>query len=302
MGLIRAAVSATRSVMTEQWKEFFMCEGISPDIMMVRGVKITGDKSQNIKSDDNVISDGSVIAVADGQSAIIVSQGKITDVFDEPGEHVLHDGAASVLGGSGVKPVGKEIIKRIGFGGDVPATTQRIYYVNRKEIPNNPFKLVAPFRICDENLGLDMDADLEASGVFSFKISDPVLVYKTLIGNVESTYRTAWFIEQLTTDVKSIFYKILAEYSSVGCRPSEVEEFIQKIADRLTSEVSAGLLEKRGIEIVSLAFSSFKVAEMDAMLLRTMQKNKVLTDPAMAAATLSSAQSEAMELAADWRK
>lgn len=298
MGLIKATVNATQSVMAEQWKEYFICNGISTDIMMVRGVKVTGKNSSNTKSDDNVISDGSIISVADGQTAIVVSLGKIIEVFSEPGEHVLHGTSASLFGKSGVKKVGKEIIKRIGFGGDVPSTTQRVYYVNQRELLNNPFSLIIPFRIKEDNLALDLDATLKISGVYSFRISDPKKVYKTLMGNVEKEYKTRWFTNQLVTEINGYFMKAMKNYSDYGYRPFEVSGIYQECIERMKEELCAIMLEKRGVEIVSMAFDTFRVIDSDAAMITTLQRNKVLTDPALAAATLSSAQSEAMTEAA----
>ena len=298
MGLIKATVNATQSGMAEQWKEYFICNGISTDIMMVRGVKVTGKNSSNTKSDDNVISDGSIISVADGQTAIVVSLGKIIEVFSEPGEHVLHGTSASLFGKSGVKKVGKEIIKRIGFGGDVPSTTQRVYYVNQRELLNNPFSLIIPFRIKEDNLALDLDATLKISGVYSFRISDPKKVYKTLMGNVEKEYKTRWFTNQLVTEINGYFMKAMKNYSDYGYRPFEVSGIYQECIERMKEELCAIMLEKRGIEIVSMAFDTFRVIDSDAAMITTLQRNKVLTNPAMAAATLSSAQSEAMTEAA----
>lgn len=298
MGLIKATVNATQSVMAEQWKEYFICDGISTDIMMVRGVKVTGKNSSNTKSDDNVISDGSIISVADGQTAIVVSLGKIIEVFSEPGEHILHGTSASLFGKSGVKKVGKEIIKRIGFGGDVPSTTQRVYYVNQRELLNNPFSLIIPFRIKEDNLALDLDATLKISGVYSFRISDPKKVYKTLMGNVEKEYKTRWFTNQLVTEINGYFMKAMKNYSDYGYRPFEVSGIYQECIERMKEELCAIMLEKRGIEIVSMAFDTFRVIDSDAAMITTLQRNKVLTDPALAAATLSSAQSEAMTEAA----
>ena len=278
-----------------------MCEGIGPDVMMVRGVKVAGDKSQNTKSDDNVISDGSIIAVSEDQTAIVVSMGKITDIFAEPGEHVLHEGSPSLMGGSGAKAVGKDVVKRVGFGGDVPATTQRVYYVNRKEIVGNEFSAVVPIRVRDENIGLDMDATLEAAGIYSFKIVDPELIYKTLMGNVEGTYKTSWFTKQLNSEINACFMKYSSEFDFAedGFRPSEIDEIVDKLAEKMAAHISEMLREKRGIEIVSLAFDKFRIDALDMLMISTMQANKVLTDPAMAAATLSNAQSEAMQSAAN---
>lgn len=298
MGIFNAIIGATRSVMTEQWKEFFICDAISPEYMMIRGRKVTGPNSQNTKSDDNVITEGSIVAVSTGEAAIIVSQGIVLDVFTDPGEHIFHGGSPSLFSGAGVKGVGKDIAKRVSFGGDVVATTQRVYYVNCKEMPNNHFSVHVPYRIKDDNIGLDLDATLIAEGVFSFKITDPGLIYKTLIGNVENVYKTEWFVKQLTSEISSMFMKVISSYSEEGTRASIAGMFAENAAAKLKEEVSVFLREKRGIEIVSLVFSSYGIKDTDVDIISRLQSNKVLTDPSMAAATLSDAQSEAMESAA----
>ena len=75
MGLIRAASEALRGTMADQWKEFFYCDALEKDILVKRGQKRTSSRSSNTKGNDNVISNGSGIAVADGQCMLIVEQG-----------------------------------------------------------------------------------------------------------------------------------------------------------------------------------------------------------------------------------
>ena len=87
MGLIKAAQAATGTVMADQWKEFFYCDSLDNDTLLVRGKKRTGSRSSNTNGNDNIISNGSGIAVADGQCMLIVDQGKIAEVCAEPGEY-----------------------------------------------------------------------------------------------------------------------------------------------------------------------------------------------------------------------
>ena len=85
MGLIKAAMGAAGGVMADQWKEYFYCEALPVDVLAVRGRKKVSGRSSN-KGGDNVISNGSLIAVADGQCMIIVEQGKVVEVCAEPGQ------------------------------------------------------------------------------------------------------------------------------------------------------------------------------------------------------------------------
>jgi len=86
MGLIKAGIGALGGTLADQWKEFFYCDALSTDVLVKKGQKRTSDRSSNTKGEDNIISNGSGIAVADGQCMIIVEQGKIVEVCAEPGE------------------------------------------------------------------------------------------------------------------------------------------------------------------------------------------------------------------------
>ena len=88
MGLIRAALGAAGGMMADQWKEYFYCESIPENVMAVKGLHRVSGRSSNYKGSENIISNGSVIAVADGQCMIIVDQGKVTELCAEPGEFV----------------------------------------------------------------------------------------------------------------------------------------------------------------------------------------------------------------------
>ena len=75
MGLIKAGIGAIGGVLADQWKEFFYCDALPTDVLVRKGQKRISGRSSNTKASDNVISNGSGIAVADGQCMIIVEQG-----------------------------------------------------------------------------------------------------------------------------------------------------------------------------------------------------------------------------------
>lgn len=297
MGLIKAAVAATSSVMAEQWKEFYYADNLTADTLMVRGSKITGDKSSNTKSDDNIITNGSTIAVSEDQAMLIVSSGKVTEVCSEPGEHIFSDGADSLLSGSGIKKIGKEIIKRIGFGGDVPPITHRVYYINMKEIPGNSFAISSPFKFTDDNLGLDMEGTLEASGLYSFRISDPEKIYKVLIGNVERNYKVSQFISQLQSEINSSFFKAVSIFSERGLRPSEIDGIVDEMSKKMVDFANESLKELRGIEIVSIGYDYFRLSDADANIIKNLQVLGKSTDTGHAAGMLTGATADAMRMA-----
>ena len=66
MGLIKAGMGALGGTLADQWKEFFYCDSLDKDVLMVKGQKRTSRRSSN-NGEDNIITNGSGIAVADGQ-------------------------------------------------------------------------------------------------------------------------------------------------------------------------------------------------------------------------------------------
>ena len=89
MGLIKAAVGAVGGVLADQWKEFFYCDSLNENILMAKGQKQTSrhGRSSNTDGEDNIISNGSRIAVNNGQCMLIVESGKVVEVCAEPGEY-----------------------------------------------------------------------------------------------------------------------------------------------------------------------------------------------------------------------
>ncbi|MBQ7583863.1 MAG: SPFH domain-containing protein [Lachnospiraceae bacterium] len=301
MGIIKAVASSVGSMAADQWKEFFYYDSIPDDQIMVRAKKHTSGQSVNNGSQD-VITDGSVIAVADGQCAIVVSNGKVLSVFDDPGENEFRSGeTAGAFSGSAMGAFGKELLRRISFGGDAPGIVQRVYYFNMKVITGNPFGngTEIPVRVYDAERGLDIDCTLIMSGLYSFRICDPEKIYRQVIGNVRHVYLVSYLASQMKADVDSTFLSAVGTICTGSFRPYQLGSFIPEIQARIVEIANEKLRELRGVEIVSLAFNSFKLKDADTGLIKTIQLASVAADPVMAAAILTDAQASAMRDAAD---
>ena len=194
MGLIRAGVGALGGTLADQWKEFFYCEALPADILVTKGQKRITSRSSNTKGNDNIISNGSGIAVADGQCMIIVEQGKVVELCAEPGQFTYDTSTEpSIFTGklsTSIKESFKTLGRRFTYGGDT-GKDQRVYYFNTKELIDNKFGTPnpIPFRVVDQNIHLDIDVSVRASGVYSYRITDPMLFYVNVCGNVEAEYR-----------------------------------------------------------------------------------------------------------------
>ena len=303
MGLIKAILGAAGGTLADQWKEFFYCEAMDKDVIMTRGKKQTSSRSSNTKGHDNIISNGSGIAVADGQCMIIVEQGKIVEVCAEPGEFTYDTSTEpSIFTGSlgkGIINTFKTIGKRFTYGGDT-GKDQRVYYFNLKELVDNKFGTPnpIPFRVVDRNIGLDIDVSLRCSGVYSYRLTDPLLFYTNVCGNVKEEYKRSELDTQLKTEFVSALQPAFAKISEMEIRPNQLPAHATELSDAMNEALTKKWSELRGISVVSIAMNPITLSEEDQKLIRDAQRMAILRDPTMAAATLTGAQADAMKAAA----
>ncbi len=303
MGLIKAALGAVGGVMADQWKEYFYCESIPANVLAVKGVHRTSGRSSNTKGSDNIISNGSVIAVADGQCMIIVDQGKVTELCAEPGEFVYDSSTEPTIFsgdlGTSISETFKTMGKRFTFGGE-PAKDQRVYYFNTKELIGNKYGTASPvpFRVVDERAGIDIDIAIRCFGEYSYRISNPILFYTNVCGNVSESYTRDKLDGQLKTELLTALQPAFAKISDMGIRYSALPGHTMELSEALNEVLSAKWRNLRGLEIVSFGVSSVKASDEDETMLKEMQRNAAFRDPTMAAAHLVGAQAAAMQSAA----
>ena len=304
MGLIKAISGAIRGVAADQWKEYFYCDALETDVLVTKGQKRTNSRfgSKN-DGNDNLITNGSVVAVNEGQCMIIVDQGKVVEFCAEAGEF-LYDTSSepSLLSGDLGENIGKTfstIGKRFTFGGDT-GKDQRVYFFNTKEILGNKYGTAnpVPFRVVDANIGLDVDISVRCNGEYSYQIFDPILFYTNVCGNVTDEYTRDKIDSQLKSELMTALQPAFAEISAMGIRYSAVPAHTLEVADALNKQLSEKWSQLRGIRIVSFGVNTIKASEEDEQMIKDLQKTAVLRNPNMAAATLVGAQAEAMKSAA----
>lgn len=303
MGLISALSQAASSALADTWREYIYCDSIPANIIVTKGLKRQNRNSSNTKGSDNIISNGSIIAVADGQCMLIVEQGKVVEVCADPGEFVWDSSTEpSILYGNlgeNIKATFNQIGKRFTFGGDT-AKDQRVYFINTKEIPGNKYGTAnpVPFRVVDKNIGLDVDIAIRCHGEYSYKVTNPILFYTNVAANVTSEYRRDQIDSQLKSELMTSLQPAFARISAMGVRYSALMGYTKEIADALNEELSDKWANLRGISVVSFGLSSATASEEDEQMIKDLQRKAVLRDPGMAAATITQAQAEAMVAAA----
>lgn len=304
MGLIQVAKEAIGSVLADQYAEYFYCDSLSDEILMVKGKRST--KNQN-KGNDEIISNGSIIAVNEGQCMIIVDQGGIVEFCATPGAF-KYDASSepSIFNGMFTGSLGKSVVDSFktmwtrGTGGGDLMRDQRVYFFNIKEIKGNLYGTSnpIPFRIYDKNTGFDMDTVLRCNGEYSYKIVDPLLFYKNVAGNKSGEFKRSELTGMMKAELITALQPALSKISDMGVRPSGIPGHVDELVNFLNAELSEKWIQIRGIQVVSMTMNPPSIPEEDRQVLNELQKTKAFTDPGMAAANLSLAQAEAMKMAA----
>ena len=303
MGLLKAGIGALGGVLADQWREYFYCDALPENVLVKKGVKRTSGRSTNVKGEDNIISNGSIIAVNEGQCMMIVEQGAIVEFSAEAGEFVWDSSTEPTMFyggfGEGLKASWDRFKKRFTMGGDT-GKDQRVYFFNTKEILGNKYGTASPvpFRVVDQNIGLDMDIGVKCFGEYSYKLTDPMLFYKNVCGNVTAEYTRDKIDSQLKSELLTALQPAFAKISAMGIRYSAVPGHTQELGEALNTVLSQRWSGLRGISIASFGVSSITANEEDENTIKELQKSAVFRNPNMAAAHLVGAQAEAMKSAA----
>lgn len=302
-GVLGAGIGAVGGVLTDTWKDYFVCDSMTADELVRKGEQHQGRRGVNRKGSENLITSGSVVVVAEGQCMLIVDQGEIVEFCAEPGafEYDASTEPSLFCGDlkEGLIESFRQVGKRFTFGAET-AHDQRVYYVNTKEIVGNKYGTASPvpFRVIDQNIGLDMDIAIKCFGEYSYKITDPVRFYANIAGNVTGTYTRDQLDSQLKSELLTALQPAFAKISAQGVRYSALPAHTTEIASALNEVLSEKWGALRGLSIVSFGVSSVSASEEDARMIKEIQRNAALRDPRMAAAHLTGAQAEAMQTAA----
>ena len=302
MGLIKAALGSAGGVLADQWKEYFYCDSMAANVLVTKGKKRTSSRNSNTKGSDNIISNGSVVAVNEGQCMMIVEQGKIVEFAAEAGEYTWNSSSEPTIfqgGLEGLEGSWETLKRRFAFGGDT-AKDQRVYFFNLKELVGNKYGTPAPipFRVVDNNIGLDMDVSIRCNGEYSYKIPDPMLFYKNVCGNVSQDYTRDQLDSQLKSEFLTALQPAFARISALGIRYSALPGHTMELAQAMNEVLSGKWGATRGLAIVAVGVNSVTASAEDEATIKELQKSAVFRNTNMAAAHMVQAQAEAMKTAA----
>lgn len=303
MGLVKSLINSVSGSLGDQWKEYFYCDSLEQNVLMCKGHKRQTQRGTNYRGETNIISNGSVIAVNEGQCAVIVEDGKIVELTCEPGRFAYDTSTEPSIFtgnfGQSLKDTFKQIGKRFTFGGST-GKDQRVYFINIKPIENNLFGTYTPipFRFVDKNVGVDIDLHIRCRGRFSYTIDNPIVFYTRIAANVQDFFTSDQLLDQLRAEFVTYLQAAFAPISSRGVRPSDLLGETIELVDEMNKLLKEKWLEMRGLKIFSIAFESISVPDDEQKILTKLQETKVFTNSQMAAANFAQAQADALRAAA----
>ena len=297
MGLIKALVGSVAGTLSDSWKDYFVCDSLDNNTLMVRGTK------KGYSGSDEVITNGSGIVVNEGQCALVIEEGNIIEVAAEPGNYTFDSSISpSIFDGgiAGLKDTFEEALERFTHGGDV-SKSQRVYYVNTKEILNNKYGTATPipFRVVDPNIGLDVDVAVRCNGEYSFRIINPLTFYQNVAGNKADRFDKEEILSAMKAEMIDQLNPAFSKISSNGIRYYELPAHTAELKEVLAQQLNPKWVEQRGIEFVNIAINSVTIPEEDERKIRDLQLAAVNKDPNMANATIVNAAADAMRDAAN---
>jgi len=304
MGLIKAISGAVGGVLADQWKEYFYCEALPSDVLVRKGSKRVDRRSSNTKGSDNIISHGSGIAVADGQCMLIVEQGKIVEVCAEPGQYTYDTSTEpSIFAGNLGKSIMdsfQTIVGRIGYGGGT-GKDQRVYYVNTKEIMGNKFGTPSPilFEVVNKRIGMSRTVNIRCNGVYSYTISDPIVFYTKVCGNVKDEFTRSEIDEQLKTEFISVLQPAFGALAEQELRPAQLPGKVGELKKAMNDALKTDWAENRGITVESIALNPIRLSDEDMKKITDMEDAATYgTNAFMMSGRMTQATANAMEAAA----
>lgn len=259
MGLIKAAESAIKSTLADQWKEVIRCDNMTNDILMVKKETETG-----------VITNKSTIVVAPGQCAIIYDNGRVIDATAEDGLYTFDESSSPSFFAGQFGDVFKEMWQRFTYDG-ATAKEQAVFFFNIKEIIDNKFGTPTPIPFQDWSHPIPnqmtgtltpLRVEMKCFGKYTFRLSD-LAVFMNKMAGTANIYRKEELIEQIRAEVIGAFQNILNELGNSEYKvpvlelPSKTDEIREIMKERVFDEP----IRARGLELVSFAVESVTLDE-----------------------------------------
>lgn len=283
MGLIKAAVDAVNSTLADQWEDYISCDSMDDNTLVVK--KTTKSKQ---------ISNKSRIQVSPGQVAVIFDSGKILDATAEEGIYTFDASSSPSLFAGQFGPVFKEAWQRFTYNGQA-AKEQAIYYINVKEIFGNRFGSSSPIPYDDP---MYHDIRIKYHGSYTFKISNPLVFFNNVVGNITDVYTKGTLMEQANAEFLTCIAGAIGRCASDGIKYSYLTNEQARIAEYMNDALDEKWKELRGMEVVSVALDTPVPDDKSNERIEKFADSRFYSNQDMAAGRMVDATANALEGAA----
>ena len=274
MGIFKAIGSSVRGTFSDQWKEIITAPEFDEYQVLAQGLLKT-EGSQNTKSTEGVISNGSIVYIPENTAMIVFGEGRIEHVITEPGKYKYTEGEESIFSGGGLIGIAKSAIGRVGFGG-ISAMSKKVAFLNLREIRNLKFGTKGA-QIYHDSF-YDCDLAIFAYGSFSIKIVDPEKFIRNYIpaNMYEYSFRDVNARAQILSDFLQSFIVAINSLSK-QYRISEIPSQSNEVSKKIKGDENnaAGWIDRFGLDIVQVSIENIEFSDESKELVNTYNKNKL---------------------------
>ncbi len=235
---------------------------------------------------------------------IIVEQGKIVEVCAEPGEFTYDTSTEPSIFtgnlGQSILDTFKTIGKRFTYGGDT-GKDQRVYYFNTKEIIGNKFGTPNPimFEVTNKRIGMTRTVQVRCNGVYTYVISDPLVFYTRLCGNVKDEFTSDMIDDQLKTEFIDALQPALGSLSEQELRPAQIPAKANELKVAMNDALKQEWMDNRGISVGKIALNPITLTDEDMKKINEIEDAvSVGSNPFIMAGRMTNATADAMQTAA----
>ena len=309
-GALGAASGAFNTTTSSMWVDYFESGDMSNGVIMKRGVRITGPKSQNKNNDTNIITSGSGIDVQENQCMILVENGAIVDFCAEPGRYTFDASTApSFMSGNnkGLAALAQSFGQQFLAGGQ-RTNTQRVYYINLGEIQG--------FKWGSGNITFDhWERDLQGNpcwhiattlmgnGVYSIQVTDPAKFFSVLgaakAGADGNGLVTRQDIEpQIKTEAIAAIRQAVGGLSKLKIGYTDIAGYEMQLTKDVDKLLDDDWQEARGISMFKIAIGMMDADEKSQQKILKYQEARGYADPTMLGTYIGMGQTDALNTAA----
>lgn len=296
MGIIRAAMSAVGGTLADSWLESIEAESMDNRTLIAPGVAVRRDdkRNHNTKGSKGVITNGSVIHVAQNQFAVLVDGGKVVDYSAEPGYFVVDTGSAPSLFNGEFSESMQDVFTRVKFGGSSPVSMQ-VYFLNLQEIRDIPFGTPTPLNYFDNFYNAELF--LRANGYYSIRVTNPMLFYAEMGLRTGGRLTVDSLQKSCLSEFLSALQTSLGQLSMQGVRISNVGAMNAQLAKELSAALDDDWTQRRGMQIESVGINAISYDEDSKKLINMRNQGAMLSDPTVREGYVQGAAARGIEAA-----